>query len=1186
MESLSIEIDNLNKEFAATPNQLAVFTKFPAIKKIGIPDTNFELPPSGDKVLDRDRPVDGHDVFLPTGIDPRWQIHTAMHGLTVESETIGRIWIPSSYPVFYSSCAPWKTFKYALHSGVAPLTATFIDKNTIGAIAVLQHLFPTSTEHIVVSPKTCKMLTNSVGMEVEMSRFLYRMAAFLLVHQYAQHAKISFMVNDVDNKNVRFIKSANEYTALLANTLAGTTNWAPYRMEESDLSGEITLKMMAVLTSSAPRFTSNAPIPSCLTSWPPIANLTGLLIGVPSVSLVTAEFTVGEIWSFISSFCGQHGTLDQFISLYNGIAALMFSPTKDVCPLFNSENLIIRLPDAQMQGCIIAPLSTSAETWTLEPVYPDVPSYKHAVWNGVLSSMALGCSAMHIFHYSIMPIINDELRDKMIPTLKIMLQGTREVIRIWSMASKILKSLGLSGSMPRLLSNCTTDSNTASLNKILSHENALQWEELFPWIDNVPDYSVLMTKIIPATPKTTTLTTGIWYSPSQVMGSSSAREAMATLSIWGTGIHFAIKKYVPAVSAFNFRAFTITRSYREAPSDYSFAIPTVVEDNIYSMVFKFPNADSAKVITSLALSTKHMTFAISGPFATQLEVPGEMMELPSGTPEMLQFDIPDIDISPEPSPTIEDLEDKKGSKAEVPDQPVVDKLSLPMTPVKDTLIASLGTSTFKDMATTINEIVAKAGTQGFDHVQRAQALFNKYKMSWTETRNIIADLRSVPVDKRQAAMDMAKSSLSAAANIIPVNNRPLASLLELTKTMTIVSAAINVDPRVSLTEFKEEAYIPILQRAGPEIKNKISDDIVANLMRGICASETLRGYSMKYSAKRVSEKSKISFTQAEVDSELKKILDMVPFKPEETIYTLDKQSNELTSLWKSGRLSSSEYKKLTDHISEKRQAYMEKQRLEEEAEQQEALKRNPRKVKITKVDLLRKYSSKPQNIENDFIKLGVEKIKGGVLDARLAAFRSGLPSYAIPQEWWDAEKEMWAEAKATNDTELMLDRFSKLHTAACGYPLHDREWDPAIANGVPMHYEHPMVKNAMAPRAAQFRTELSTFSKDTALIVEPHTADTRADTVIEEMVDESGEPVSSVLSAIEKRLKQQGIATPKESDFSNVSSSTMESTVVQPSKSEIPPVSQKQSQTSGLPTSTTPIVEVPFDRDLKPAATK
>jgi hypothetical protein len=343
---------------------------------------------------------------------------------------------------------------------------------------------------------------------------------------------------------------------------------------------------------------STEDVPSILKLWPDIPHPQLSVYGRDEAIIHAESLSATSIWMAIEVVVQQMALRDLWNEVLHSVAALALRPEGDT--IFCGHQAVkMSLPESSMGPAALGPVMENARHWedeALPVVQPTIPelmwtsSARYAMWALAYRDLCAACGGNegHVF-------TPDSGQAKRIEWT---LNAGTTVVAGNKICEKIAEDYGwesLLGRILRTVCGLTKSSMLAApkmyANTALVNPGALQWEEVLPYVERLPEGSAALSLIYPAKAHTMPIA-GQWTAPLNVVNRHGLSDAMYTMGkMKDCKLGYAV--FWQSVQKFRVLATRPVLSYRGAMADAQFFASRDEDGMFIEPVFKFHNHKDA-----------------------------------------------------------------------------------------------------------------------------------------------------------------------------------------------------------------------------------------------------------------------------------------------------------------------------------------------------------------------------------------------------------------------------------------------------------------------------------------------------------------------------------------------------------------------------------------------------------------
>lgn len=526
------------------------------------------------------------------GIDLTHQI-IGVHPLGIHQEdlTCGRKWVVSQGKVEFKICRPWKHHTLLLQPAAAANAAVIVDRNVVAATENINQFFPTldPKTKVTLGSDARAQVSRLAGQNYELSRIFWRMASLYVAKAWGEKRNIRVSsIAQLSEVHVVEIRDAGAWAPTLG--MRGF-NWVTYHAHTDNILGPAdALSVLSLATAVAPELVADngEPMPAILNIYPDIPHARVLFItGYGNLARDKfSSLSAAQVWDIIVDYALQCGDVAHLMEMIETISGMIYAPTSDVIAPFYANRVHIGLPPAEMEPCLLLPLSTKSLAYGESSVYVEAPHIKQHIFDATCTNMALALAIKQVafiagFGFSFYRQ-HTTAREKVA-----MMHAKLAVTPIVAAGERILNAIGIDGTVGRSLMHMSY--NPQSFEEVwdwYDDSRALLWEEALPLIDKVPYNCSVLAKLKPLAVSGGQIAVDHWYGVGAVPDAMSSVDAVNSMALL-KGVEFGWQVELPSHSSVRWYPETRSTMIDGKPSDWNHCERALVDDFVVSTVFKF-----------------------------------------------------------------------------------------------------------------------------------------------------------------------------------------------------------------------------------------------------------------------------------------------------------------------------------------------------------------------------------------------------------------------------------------------------------------------------------------------------------------------------------------------------------------------------------------------------------------------
>jgi hypothetical protein len=532
-------------------------------------------------------------------IDERFNMQYSLYGSRkgkIETQSfVGRVWSPyfEMDPIFVDG-ETWGQSKPVLHPGFASVADSVMDKNALGALASISRIFgEVKTTSLTTEARIA--MRELPYMQVNHIRYLWRLAVMHAAAEVAMASRTTLNFHGdrhgmVRERTISGMATLNEVLSY-GHARAGNVVYIE-TPGMGQLSADL-LKPLRIAALDEPVFEmSSGTNAAILSLWPRIPGLMVAVLQEQTLNpLEVPELTPGVIWDAAMMYCKQHNIVREWEEVVESVNMFLVRPEKAKA-LLGQTKVVIALPTAKMQACALGPMLSSVRIWSDRGDEPDKPSYSQMAFSGSMRFMLWeSILSTVLLTGGLREAMNTHAHPKIERYLKRQLACSGSSMPLAHGVEHIAEKLGFPGLLGRSLAGVGLARKTDLLGDIYKAVGiTVQWDELLPFVNAVPEGSNIFGVLYPVKLQTTQILR-TWAGVKTVIGRQGIQDAFYSLNMYGA-IEYGTQHVNMLEGSSSVVPYTVPVNYRGTMADNMFMPLSLINAKSERHVFKINDVET------------------------------------------------------------------------------------------------------------------------------------------------------------------------------------------------------------------------------------------------------------------------------------------------------------------------------------------------------------------------------------------------------------------------------------------------------------------------------------------------------------------------------------------------------------------------------------------------------------------
>lgn len=510
-------------------------------------------------------------------------------------EQIGRVWSPYFEGAFHvDRGAAWGSKFIKLEPVFSGLGSETLEKTALNALSALPYAFA-GARASDFSDDARHGVHGLTRRPYNAVRLLTRFAVMWLGALFCEEESRRLVLAGYDSAPaVRYIRSCGDMSIGLTDAIDARAQTLYIEMSRIGRDPTILEVFFAAMVRKPQWRTvmSDKEVPAILNLWPDIPHPQLAIYGRDEAVLHVESLSAATIWMAIEVFVQQMALRDQWNEVLHSVATLALRPDQDT--VFCGHKAIrLALPESSLGPAALGPIMENARHWEDEAmpvVQPTVPelmwgaSARYAIWSLTFRDLCAACGGNegNVFACDVGQAKRIEWT----------LHAGTTVVASNRICEKTAEEYGWETALGRILRTVCGMTKTALAkapkmyaNTAIAHKHSLQWEEVLPYTDRIPEGSAALSLVYPARALSVP-GSGEWTAPMNVVNRHGLSDAMYTMNKYH-GCRSGYTIYWRGLQKYKVIGTHVSVNYRGGMADSQFFATYDESGTVVEPVFKF-----------------------------------------------------------------------------------------------------------------------------------------------------------------------------------------------------------------------------------------------------------------------------------------------------------------------------------------------------------------------------------------------------------------------------------------------------------------------------------------------------------------------------------------------------------------------------------------------------------------------